>query len=402
MSPQERILAALTGRPVDRVPWCPFLAYWFESQPRERQEKGQIPFYREIGADALLRGLCSAFAFSDVVGLEERNYNTHDALPRCTITRKEAEGRKLVEYETPVGTLSMVLTWSPTGRTWFVTGHPVRSKEDYKVLRFIVEQMRIEPAFEAVRREVDEVGEDGLSVPLISPFKKTAFQSLIEHFVGTEKLVYDLCDIPEVVEETLAVMKGRALEAVAISIESPARAFITWEDSSTTNVSPALFDKYIVPELNGWGRAVHAAGKLLIHHACGHIRGLLPIMAREEVDAIESLTPPPTGNVSLGEARTLIGPGKALIGGLDPVRFLTLQGEELDAEIRRILEEGGQQGFILANSDSCPPGVEEEKFSRITKLISQRLPEGPGGRTIVPWRQSSLEKGDTNGKHPVH
>jgi uroporphyrinogen-III decarboxylase len=248
----------------------------------------------------------------------------------------------------------------------------VREKEDYKILRYIVERMKISPAYEAVDREIDELGLDGLSAPLISPFKKTPFQSLVEHFVGTEKLVYDLCDHPRVVEETLAVMRERTLEAVKISVESRAEAFISWEDSSSTNISPALFERYVVPDINIWGRIVHGAGKLLIHHACGHIRDLLPIMAREEVDAIESITPPPTGNIGIGEARALLGGSKALIGGLDPVRFLTLQGRDFDAYVEETLDEAGERGFILANSDSCPPGVEEGKFSRITKLVAAR------------------------------
>jgi len=379
MNSRERILSALKGQAVDRVPWCPFLAYWFESQPEARQERGQISFFREIGADALLRGFGCAFASSDVLGLEEKNYNVHDDLPGCTITRQSRDGRRLIEYETRVGRLSTVQTYSPSGDTWFVTGHPVKEKEDYKILRYIVERMKISPAYAEVDREIDELGLDGLSAPLISPFKKTPFQSLVEHFVGTEKLIYDLYDFPSIMEETLAVMREKALEAVRISVESRAEAFISWEDSSTTNISPALFERYVVPDINGWGRIVHGAGKLLIHHACGHIRDLLPIMALTEADAIESITPPPTGNVGIGEARALLGRTKALIGGLDPVRFLTLQGSDLDAYVEETLDAAGERGFILANSDSCPPGVEEEKFSRITKLVGARRGPRPAG-----------------------
>jgi uroporphyrinogen-III decarboxylase len=157
-----------------------------------------------------------------------------------------------------------------------------------------------------------------------------------------------------------------------------------WEDSSTTNISPAFFERYVVPDINAWGRVVHGAGKLLIHHACGHIRDLLPIMALTEADAIESITPPPTGNVGIGEARALLGRTKALIGGLDPVRFLTLQGNDLDAYVEETLAAAGERGFILANSDSCPPGVEEEKFSRITKLVGARRGPRPAGDRAAP------------------
>jgi len=46
-------------------------------------------------------------------------------------------------------------------------------------------------------KEIASVGDDGLSVLLISPFGKTPFQSLVEHVVGTEQLIFDLMYYPE-------------------------------------------------------------------------------------------------------------------------------------------------------------------------------------------------------------
>lgn len=34
MTPKQRLLAAIQGNPIDRVPWSPFLAYWWEAQPQ--------------------------------------------------------------------------------------------------------------------------------------------------------------------------------------------------------------------------------------------------------------------------------------------------------------------------------------------------------------------------------
>ena len=56
MTSKERIVAALEGQPVDRVPWSPFLAYVWEHFPEEIQKQGQPDFLREVGADPLWRG----------------------------------------------------------------------------------------------------------------------------------------------------------------------------------------------------------------------------------------------------------------------------------------------------------------------------------------------------------
>jgi uroporphyrinogen-III decarboxylase len=376
MTSRERLLAALRGQPVDRVPWSPFLTYWWDAQPEARQNQGQIAYCREIGADALLRGANSTVTCSDVLGLREvplgECYNFTDDLPGCTIKRTTDGKHKYVLFETPVGKLSMTLTHSPKGNTWFVTEHQIRSKEDYKILQYMVERMKIEPFYGPVDVQLAELGNDGLTVPVVSPFLKTPFQSFVEHFAGIQKLVYDLNDFPETVDETLAVMSEKARAAVRIAAESPAELFISWEDSSTTSVSPELFTKYIVPEINAWGEILHRAGKMLVHHACGHVKDLLPMMAAENIDAVESVSPPPTGNIEIWDAQKAIDDRVALIGGIEPVKFATYEGDVFEGYIREILQKTDRRHFILANSDSCPPEVSEEKFRKISRIVRER------------------------------
>lgn len=368
MTSRERLLAAIRGQEVDRIPWSPFLAYWWEHQPKKIQDHGQTWFLKEIGADALLRGFALPFTSSDIHGLDWYDSCFHP-IPDCE-TRREVKGDDWrIQYVTPVGTLTMLSRYSAAGNTRFVVEHPIKRREDYKILSYIVERMIIEPDYEPIQQAIEELGEDGLYVPLISPFFKTPFQSLVEHFVGTQQLVYDLVDYPEEVETLLAVMSERAMEAVQIAIESPAEAFITWEDSSTTNVSPKLFARYIAPEMNRWGQAVHAAGKLLIHHACGHVRALLPIMAKGEIDIVESLSPPPTGNVEIWEAQEVLGSRVGIIGGIEPTHFLNLNLDELRTYVENLLDRVNPRHYVLANSDSCPPGVAVEKFRLVTDIV---------------------------------
>jgi uroporphyrinogen-III decarboxylase len=359
LSSRERLLAALRGQPVDRLPWSPFLAYWWESQSPELQSKGQPWFFKEIGADALLRGFAMPFTASF-------------ASERCQVEETAQGDTQTTRYLTPVGALATVSRYSAQGNTRFVVDHPVHTTEDFKTLTYLVEHMTIEPNHGPIQAAIDTLGDDGLFVPLVSPFGKTPFQSLVEHWVGTQQLVYSLADHPDTVETCLATMSERALEAVRLSVDSPAEAFISWEDTSTTNVSPAMFDRYIVPDINLWGGLIHAAGKLFLHHACGHVRALIGSLASEAIDAVESLTPPPTGNIEIWEAQAALGPRVGVIGGIEPTRLLFLDLPELAAYVEELLARVDPRGYVLANSDSCPPGVAIEKFKLITQLARAR------------------------------
>ena len=56
-----RLLAAIRGEQVDRVPFAPFLAYYFEFLLEEIRSKGPVDYLNGIGADILLCGSGMAY-----------------------------------------------------------------------------------------------------------------------------------------------------------------------------------------------------------------------------------------------------------------------------------------------------------------------------------------------------
>ncbi len=354
LTAKERILNAITGKEVDRMPWCPFLAYYWEHLPKEITDKGQFAYLQEIGADPLLRGFYS---------ITSPEYNG------CTVSEKRDGRKQFVTYSTPVGELHVTYTSSEQGNTSFVTEHPVKCEEDFKILQYLFEHMSLTEHIHEFEESYAAAGEDGLHLPVISVIGKTAFQSLVEFWCGTENLIYALCDYPETVEECLAVMREKNGESAEIAVKTSAEGFIFWEDSSTTNISPDMFRKYTKPEIDAWGDLVHRSGKLLVHHACGHVHDLIDLISEEKVDALESLSPPPTGNISLFEARERLNDRIAIIGGIEPVFLLDSTMKELESHVEGILREMKGKRYVLANSDSCPPFVEEEKFRMISRMV---------------------------------
>lgn len=354
MQPKERLLAALSGREIDRLPWSPFLAYYWEDQPAAVQKRGQLAFLQELGADPLLRG-------SHVLHHVQEN--------GFTIRTEQSGNERLTVYETPVGNLRLRHVYSPAGNTWFLVEHPVRSIEDFRLLGWIFEHLSVTPNLGEFETDARRFGQDALCVPVIGADCKTCFQSMVERWVGTVELAYAVADFPKVVEETLQSMLNVSLQTVDIAMQSSAEAFIFWEDSSTTNISPAMFERYVAPEINAWGRRIHADGRYLIHHACGHLHDLIPLMAKTEIDMIESISPPPTGNIELWQARAILPDHIGLCGGIEPTVFLNSSIDDLEIYVNDLIKRMGNNRFILANSDSCPPGVAIEKFKRVTRLV---------------------------------
>jgi len=359
MQSRERIRAALHGQPVDHTPFCPFLAYVWEFFPQEIRDMGGLNFHRSIGADHMERG--AACAVKEVLPDE------------LNITWKKEGDLATTQYETPVGTLSLKRHMSGSGRTEFLVEHPLKTEEDFKVQLWIEENTRFEYQPDVARDVINALGEDGLAVGMLIPRGKSAYQSLVEHYAGTEELIYALVDYPDTVETLWKTMVERDLEAARLSVQADYEYYLTFEDSSTQNYSPSQYDRYIGSEIGQWCDMINAAGKHYIQHACGHVDALVERMRDHGVFAVESLSPPPTGNLELKNARAKLSDSMGIIGGIEPTHFLDLTEDELVDYTRQVLADGAGGPFVMANSDSCPPGVTPEKFKLVAEVARRQV-----------------------------
>ncbi len=130
-----------------------------------------------------------------------------------------------------------------------------------------------------------------------------------------------------------------------------------------------MFEKYTLPEVNEWADILHKNGKLLMHHACGHLRDLMPLIASSKIDILESISPPPTGNIEIKDAVKILPEHIAVIGGIEPTFFETCTLDELEKRVTDLLEVMRGRRFVLANSDSCPPKVTYDKFLLVTDTV---------------------------------
>jgi hypothetical protein len=354
MNSKERLIAALNGQPVDHVPFSPFLAYVWESFSPEIQKAGQLAFHHAIGADPLWRGAPCPVKSIGPKGVERKTVE---------------EGDRVVTYvTTPVGNLRLAFAKSVSGNTNFLVEHPLKCEEDFKVRMWMEENSSYVPNPEPVANHFLGNGREGLSLGVLIPRCKSAYQDLVEFEVGTEDLVYAQMDYPDTVHSLWEIMVHRNLQAAKMTVDSEYDYFLTFEDSSTQNYSPAQYDEFIGSEIGQWCRLLAAAGKHYVQHACGHVAALTERMRDHGVFAIESISPPPTGNLTIKDARAMIGSRMGIIGGIEPTRFLNLSVSELGPYTESVIADAQGGPFVLANSDSCPPGVTLEKFKRVADV----------------------------------
>lgn len=365
MTGRQRLLTVLRGGIPDRMPFVPLVnAYFWSTLPPEWDIDSPADCCRRIGADIAERWVPSVSGSS---------WDDPEVLSAGHIVRREHReaGRVWVEYETPVGSLSMQFCeTSEAGQTAFRGEHLVKTAADLRAYQYLWEAKAPAPAYHLTQERLDEIGEDGMAwlhVPC------TPLLHLIMYDLGLERTAYLLADEPEAMQRLLDVMAGKNLTACKIAADSPAEVGIVAENSGTRLVSPAQFAAHCAPVLAEYARIFHSRGKILLLHACGHLRGLLPQIAATGIDGIESLTPPPTGNVDLAYARQVVGRDMTIIGGMDPVWFLKATPAEVEHRVEEIAEliYPGDH-FMLMPSDSTPAHTPLANFEAVRRAIARK------------------------------
>ena len=136
-------------------------------------------------------------------------------------------------------------------------------------------------------------------------------------------------------------------------------------------ISPAHYEQFVLPCETAVVQGIKRAhpGLPVYTHTCGAIGDRLELMAATGTDGIDTLDPPPLGNVDLADARRRLAGRLFIKGNVDPVNTVLRGTPEVcyrDALHRiRIAAEGG--GYILSTACSVPPHAAPENIVQLSR-----------------------------------
>ena len=277
----------------------PGLTASLEGQP-DWGPTGIIDFCRTLGLDIM-----------DRVGPPVTSHND------SVVAHSEWEGEVLHNWwETPLGELHERKRRANVTAPYYTIEHALKTGLDLRILAglFESEQFELDPAgVEALRERRALVGDGGI-VTLSMP--ATPLGNLVRIYAGVEQLAYLHVDRPTELHDLLAVMEDNYLRQMRLAVTLEPEAVISYDDTSTTTISPTMFRDLEAPYINRAAGICHDAGKLYIHHSCGLLRDLLGWYAQTDMDAVDALCVKPIGDVTLAEARRRLGPGITIMASL--------------------------------------------------------------------------------------
>jgi hypothetical protein len=381
MTPKQRLLKALKHEIPDRVPWSLLVnKYFLDVLPEEYRKLDPTQFLKHFYADGLSwLGFSSSGRNVNVkIYIDGKLYKTqeggnwfsefYDYLFNIDYYWGD-DGRTVTrEYITPVGTIKTECVYKENSQTVFISEYPLKTVDDFKIFSYMIDDLEYEYDAEYVNKELKTIGDDGIGALMLHA--SPAYE-LIWCFTGLENFHYLLFDHKKETTELLERMAQKYYTCYEMYVKNaPVPAVILPEDAGTTLYSPGIFDEHIKPALSRYCEIIHKYDKIPVMHACGHLRDLLKSIDETGVECIESMSPPPTGNITVRDVKKTL-PGMCVMGGI-PATVFTEDLDSFRSYVGGLIQKNKTgKNFILSSGDSVPADARLDNIKAIPDLIEQ-------------------------------
>jgi MtaA/CmuA family methyltransferase len=331
MNSKERCLAAINGKPVDRVPVFPLLMflsakhaginYKTYATNGSAMADSQVNMYRKFGIDAITA--CSdAFRVSADLGGEMAYPEMAPPHLMKPLVQGISDLKKL--------------------------GRPDPNRKG----------CRMADRTQAVREMVKAVGNECLVLGWIDmPFAEAC------SLCGVTEFMMLIMDDPPTAHAILEFLTLIDVDFSLSQVEAGAH-MIGAGDAAASLISPELYREFALPYEKRISEAIHRAGSLVKLHICGNTNALLDDMVRSDCDLFNV-----DHMVDLVRAAEVYGrAGKCFKGNLNPVTdMLQATPEQCLKRARECIQTAIGKRFMLSPGCEVPGGVTDQVFTAFCK-----------------------------------
>jgi hypothetical protein len=181
------------------------------------------------------------------------------------------------------------------------------------------------------------------------------------HRLGLELFSYAYAEDPGLVSHWMEALNRHEVARVqalhgAYEMSPVALVYSDIADSHATIFSPAFLRKELMPRLERLVAAWHAHGVKTIYHSDGNLWAVLDDLVAAGIDGLNPLEPLSGMDAAQVRARY---PKLVLVGGVDASKLLPYgTPEQVRAEVARLLAATGGRGYLLGSSTEIHPACQ--------------------------------------------
>jgi len=345
MTPRERVLAVLRGRPVDKVPFTVYECMIPQCDVERR--------LREEGLCIVYRRAPTVITEHPNVRVETHRY-TEDGVSKVRTT-----------YHTPVGDLYRIDR--PAGFTSWHESKLFKSADDYKALMFLVQDETCRPNYEEFAKEEAWRGQDFI---LRTSVAGTPLHTIMIHWMGHETFAVEWYERRDEVLKLHDAMVQKQRERYPLVAQSPASHANYGGNEVPEVMGVERFEEYVVPLYNEAAEVFHQHGKLLGAHMDGNNKPWAHLIAGSGLDYVEAFTPAPDTDMTLADALKA-WPDKVLWINF-PSSIHVASIERIEEVTRDLIEQAGDTNrLIIGITEDIPADRWQQNLLAISRVIGE-------------------------------
>ena len=292
----------------------------------------------------------------------------YDLIPVNRWEKQISELEKEIHWETPVGEISYLWRSNTSNGGQHYKTWPVKTEEDLKVMIWIENNTMWrwnQEHYDAMMHDWDKMGLPSIFLPRVN------IQKAIIESMGIEGTIYGLEDFPETMEEYFDACENCTMRMIEVINQSPLEWQNFGDNIHAGVLSPALFEKYVLPAYLRRNEALHKTGKFTFAHWDGDCKPILKYAKLCGLDGIEAITPVPQGDVTLDEIKEALGDEVFLVDGIPAILFDEIYPEEqLVSTVKEIIEKFAPK-LILGISDEMSSTGNIERIKLVRDVVDE-------------------------------
>jgi uroporphyrinogen decarboxylase len=333
---RQRVISALNGEPVDRLPIAPILHS----------------------------------ALAPVFNVElDRYFTDASSMARVLAKGQKHFGLDLIQFSLGVAAEPEALGGEmafPPGAAPMLKKHPLTDLSDVDRFRVedIVSRGRFPMYHEAIRKLRRHVGDAAFVVSTLrGPLNVTS------QLYGVENTLIALLEEPDAVQRVLDLSVDLTVDLARESLAAGADGLLFGEATASPNfIRPDMYRELLHPAHVRLVKAVRDLGWQHVGwHVCGDIRPIIPDLISTGADWLDvDYQVPPDAAIALSEQKV------ALRGNLDPVSVLFKgQPDHIREATRTLVRETANARWLLGSGCDIPPGTSEANLQAFAHAARQ-------------------------------
>lgn len=229
----------------------------------------------------------------------------------------------------------------------------IKSTDDYRIMARFWEDVGLSLTDDAFLASEAAVGENGITVAQLD---RTPFQKIQIDYAGLERFSVDLAQRCPELFALVEQMNEIKLHEFELACGSAAEHIKLWENLSIETMGPLHYRRHLVPLYHRIFDILGGTGKRLQVHYDGKLRVISQDVAGLPFDGLDSLTPPPEGDMTTADARRLWA--DKFLWCHPSLTWYSMPPAELTQRVQAMAAAAGPTRYCLMISEEVPPDWE--------------------------------------------